>query len=74
MATQIGLATEKITLTVAASLVAAGLLSAARFPAGAQRLLPRGPAALRRGGPNQEYVRRPWPGHRFLVRIRRPGA
>src|SRR5215471_12140868 len=41
VATQIGLATGKITPTVAASLVAAGLLSAALFPAGAQRLLSR---------------------------------
>jgi Kef-type K+ transport system membrane component KefB len=39
VATQIGIATGKITPTVGASLVAAGLLSAALFPAGAQRLL-----------------------------------
>src|SRR5215467_356990 len=44
VATQIGLATGKITPTAAASLLAAGLLSAALFPAGAQRLLPRAPA------------------------------
>ena len=43
VATQIGLATGKITPTAAASLLAAGLLSAALFPAGAQRLLPRAP-------------------------------
>ena len=41
VATQIGVATGKITPTVAASLVAAGLLSAALFPAGAQRVLSR---------------------------------
>lgn len=41
VATQIGLATGKITPTVAASLVAAGLLTAALFPAGAQQLLSR---------------------------------
>jgi len=41
VASQIGVATGKITPTVAASLVAAGLLSAALFPAGAQRVLPR---------------------------------
>jgi Kef-type K+ transport system membrane component KefB len=39
VATQIGLATGKTTPTRAASLLAAGLLSAALFPAGAQRLL-----------------------------------
>ena len=39
VATQIGLATGKITQTTAASLVAAGLFSAALFPAGAQRVL-----------------------------------
>src|SRR5215469_12003334 len=50
VATQIGLATGKITPTVAASLVAAGLLSAALFPAGAQRLLSRGPAGRLRAG------------------------
>jgi Kef-type K+ transport system membrane component KefB len=44
VATQIGLADGKITPTAAASLLAAGLLSAALFPAGASRLLPRGPA------------------------------
>jgi hypothetical protein len=41
VATQIGLVTGKITPTVAASLVAAGLLTAALFPAGAQRVLSR---------------------------------
>jgi len=41
VASQIGIATGKITPTAAASLVAAGLLSAALFPAGAQRLLSR---------------------------------
>jgi Kef-type K+ transport system membrane component KefB len=41
VATQIGLVTGKITPTAAASLVAAGLLTAALFPAGAQRLLSR---------------------------------
>jgi Kef-type K+ transport system membrane component KefB len=47
VATQIGLATGKISPTTAASLLAAGLLSAALFPAGALRLLSRGaePAA-----------------------------
>jgi Kef-type K+ transport system membrane component KefB len=44
VATQIGLADGKITPTAAASLLAAGLLSAALFPAGARRLLPRGAA------------------------------
>jgi Kef-type K+ transport system membrane component KefB len=49
VATQIGLATGKISPTTAASLLAAGLLSAALFPAGALRLLSRGaePAAER---------------------------
>jgi Kef-type K+ transport system membrane component KefB len=42
VASQIGLATGKITPTAAASLLAAGLLSAALFPVGAQRLLSRG--------------------------------
>jgi Kef-type K+ transport system membrane component KefB len=41
VATQIGLATGKITPTVAASLVGAGLLTAALFPAGAQQVLSR---------------------------------
>ncbi len=41
VATQIGLAAGKVTPTVAAALVAAGLLSAALFPIGAQRLLSR---------------------------------
>jgi Kef-type K+ transport system membrane component KefB len=39
VATEIGVATEKLTPTAAAALVAAGLLSAALFPAGATRLL-----------------------------------
>ena len=39
VATEIGLETGKITPTTAAALVAAGLLSAALFPAGAERLL-----------------------------------
>jgi hypothetical protein len=39
VATQIGLTVGKITPTAAASLLAAGLLSAALFPVGAQRLL-----------------------------------
>ena len=42
VATQIGLLTGKITPTAAASLLAAGLLSSALFPAGAQQLLSRG--------------------------------
>jgi Kef-type K+ transport system membrane component KefB len=43
VATEIGLETGKLTPTAAAALVAAGLLSAALFPAGAARLLaPRG--------------------------------
>ena len=41
VATQIGETTGKMTPTVAASLVAAGLLSAALFPPAAMRLLPR---------------------------------
>ena len=41
VATQIGLATGKITPVAAASLLAAGLCSAALFPAGAARLLSR---------------------------------
>jgi Kef-type K+ transport system membrane component KefB len=41
VATQAGLAGEKITPTAAASLLAAGLLSAAVFPAVARRFLPR---------------------------------
>lgn len=44
VAAQIGLADEKITPTAAASLLAAGLLSAAVFPAVARRFLPRGAA------------------------------
>ena len=39
VATEIGVATGKLTPTAAAALVAAGLLSAALFPAGAERLL-----------------------------------
>jgi Kef-type K+ transport system membrane component KefB len=39
VATQIGLATGKLTPTLAAALVAAGLLSAGLFPGGAERLL-----------------------------------
>jgi Kef-type K+ transport system membrane component KefB len=42
VATQIGLLTGKISPTTAASLLAAGLLSSALFPAGALRLLSRG--------------------------------
>jgi Kef-type K+ transport system membrane component KefB len=42
VATQIGLLTAKISPTTAASLLAAGLLSSALFPAGALRLLSRG--------------------------------
>ena len=42
VATQIGLLTGKITPTASASLLAAGLLSAALFPVGARRLLSRG--------------------------------
>jgi Kef-type K+ transport system membrane component KefB len=51
VATQIGLATGKISPTSAASLLAAGLLSSALYPAGALRLLSRGaePAAERAG-------------------------
>jgi Kef-type K+ transport system membrane component KefB len=41
VATQIGLATGKMTATLAAALVAAGLLSAGLFPGAAQRLLRR---------------------------------
>jgi hypothetical protein len=41
VATQIGIADGKMTPTVAASLLAAGLLSTVLFPAGARRLLPR---------------------------------
>jgi Kef-type K+ transport system membrane component KefB len=44
VAAQAGLAGEKITPTAAASLLAAGLLSAAVFPAVARRFLPRGAA------------------------------
>jgi Kef-type K+ transport system membrane component KefB len=44
VATQIGLTTEKITPTVAASLLAAGLLSAVVFPAAAKPLLRRAAA------------------------------
>jgi Kef-type K+ transport system membrane component KefB len=42
VATQIGLLTGKISPTTSASLLAAGLLSSALFPAGALRLLSRG--------------------------------
>jgi Kef-type K+ transport system membrane component KefB len=45
VATQIGLAAGKLTPTSAASLLAAGLLSAVVFPAGAKQLLPRSAAA-----------------------------
>lgn len=41
VATQIGLATGKLSPTLAAALVAAGLVSAGLFPGGAQRLLRR---------------------------------
>jgi Kef-type K+ transport system membrane component KefB len=50
VATQIGLAAGKMTPTLAAALVSAGLLSAAVFPGCAQRLL-RTAASLRRGEP-----------------------
>ncbi len=43
VATQIGLAAGQLTSTTAASLLAAGLLSAALFPAGALRLMPGRP-------------------------------
>ncbi len=43
VATEIGLEAGKITLAASAALVAAGLLSAALFPAGAAWLLPRRP-------------------------------
>ena len=46
VATQIGLATGKLTPTTSASLLAAGLLSAALFPGAALRLL----APARPGG------------------------
>ena len=52
VASQIGLAAGKITPTAAASLLAAGLLSAALFPVGAQRLLPR--AAERGAAPVED--------------------
>jgi Kef-type K+ transport system membrane component KefB len=48
VATQIGLATGKMTPTVASALVAAGLLSAAVFPGGALRLLSQSPAEAAR--------------------------
>jgi Kef-type K+ transport system membrane component KefB len=41
VATEIGVETGRLSTTTAAALVAAGLLSAALFPAGAGRLLPR---------------------------------
>jgi hypothetical protein len=47
VAAAIGQETGKLTSTVAAALVAAGLLSAALFPAGADRLLARGRKAAR---------------------------
>jgi Kef-type K+ transport system membrane component KefB len=51
VAAAIGQETGKLTSTVAAALVAAGLLSAALFPAGADRLLAHGrKAAPTRGG------------------------
>jgi Kef-type K+ transport system membrane component KefB len=52
VATQIGLAGGKITPTTAASLLAAGLLSAVLFPGGAKRLLPR--AAARGAAPVED--------------------
>jgi Kef-type K+ transport system membrane component KefB len=51
VAAAIGQETGKLTSTVAAALVAAGLLSAALFPAGADRVLAHGrKAASTRGG------------------------
>jgi Kef-type K+ transport system membrane component KefB len=58
VATQIGLATGKITPTVAASLVGAGLLTAALFPAGAQQVLARAtPAGPGRSGKDSSSAR-----------------
>jgi len=53
VAAAIGQETGKLTSTVAAALVAAGLLSAALFPASADRVLARGGKPARRG-PSQE--------------------
>jgi hypothetical protein len=48
VATEIGVETGRLTTTTSAALVAAGLLSAALFPAGAARLLAgRGPRKRR---------------------------
>jgi Kef-type K+ transport system membrane component KefB len=52
VATQIGIVDGKMTPTVAASLLAAGLLSTVLFPAGARRLLPR--AAARGTAPAED--------------------
>jgi Kef-type K+ transport system membrane component KefB len=52
VATQIGIVDGKMTPTVAASLLAAGLLSTVVFPAGARRLLPR--AAARGTAPAED--------------------
>jgi len=70
VAAAIGRETGKLTSTVAAALVAAGLLSAALFPAGADRLLTRGrrlgrippisPAS--RGTPKRESASEPGSG------------
>ncbi|HEY7013854.1 MAG TPA: cation:proton antiporter [Streptosporangiaceae bacterium] len=57
VATQIGLVTGKLTPTAAASLLAAGLLSAAVFPAGAQRLMARGADPEGPSRPDDEPVR-----------------
>src|ERR1700742_956416 len=52
VATEIGLATGKVTQATAAALVAAGLLSAALFPVAAARLLTE-PGRTKRGAPGR---------------------
>ena len=59
VATEIGLETGKLTPDTAAALVAAGLLSAALFPAGASRLLAPRKQAEGRGRTEPRTARQP---------------
>jgi hypothetical protein len=72
VATQIGTATGQITQTTSAALLAAGLLSAALFPAAALKLLPR-PSTTRRGHPVRSSGTTT-PGRTLEAEPRRPAA
>jgi len=64
VAAAIGSETGKLTSTVASALVAAGLLSAALFPAGAERILAHGGKLARRGPSQEENQAVPESDHR----------